>query len=144
MSRRVMMSTDASVCEFRGQVTSVQVDAHGSYRAPVESEVGLDVKGSELTGRSWSHRKGAQSRIPTFAHLGFLATTYARGEADVIAGVNIPPQARIISYTLALSSRTVIRIPSPRMRWTGFWEAGLSTSFPLGKKKTIHTQSART
>jgi hypothetical protein len=117
------MSTDASVCEFRGQVISVQVDAHGSYRAPVESEVGLDVKGSELTGRSWSHRKGARSRIPTFAHLdfldlGFLATTYARGEADVIAGVNIPPQARILSHTPALSSRTVIRIL--RTRWTRF------------------------
>jgi hypothetical protein len=116
------MSTDASVYEFRGQI--IQADAHGSYRAPVESEVGLDVKGSELTGRSWSHCKGARSRVPTFTHLDFLdlgflaAMSYARGEADVIAGVNIPPQARILSHTPALSSRTVIRIL--RTRWTRF------------------------
>jgi hypothetical protein len=92
------MSTDASVYEFRGQI--IQADAHGSYRAPVESEVGLDVKGSELTGRSWSHCKGARSRVPTFTHLDFLdlgflaAMSYARGEADVIAGVNLPPRQK--------------------------------------------------
>jgi len=60
------------------------------------------MKKGELTaaGRLWLLRKGSRPRIPTFAHRSFLATmSYARGEADVIAGVNLSPQSQILPHT---------------------------------------------